>query len=783
MHEAGQKAQAKASDEIDLQAVNHQLRLQVEQLGRQLEQLRDSEVQYRLLFERAAAGFAFVDLQGKFVNVNDNLCNMLGYTREELLTKTWTSITHPSHLPANIVGSEDLKSGAASTYIVDKQYVRKDGRPIWVHLTASMARTPDGQPKYFVSVMEDITERKKEQELLRKSQLRLQSILDHTTACIYMKDLAGRYELINRRFEELFHVTGEFLKGKTDYEIFPQEMAQRLRANDAHVVAAGSPLELEENILQDDGVHTYISIKVPLLDEQGKPVGIFGISTDITQRKRDEIELLHMKNAAEQANMAKTRFLANISHELRTPIMAALSAAEVIRNGDVVGEATKEHGEMILRSGRHLLSLVDDLLDQAQIETGRFDVIRDACCLPDILADVDAVVHPLLAKGVELRNIFATDIPRLIHSDRKRLTQAIVNLVHNAIKFTKVGHIDVKAAIEFVEGSPFLTVRVEDTGSGISHENLNRIFEPFTQLDVGISHPRSGMGLGLALTKFIVQRLGGTLNVQSQPGVGSVFTLRVPVGPISADEWISPENAAQWMTIEKRGNARQTVGLRGSVLLAEDSDDVRCLVRDALRRAGADVTAVADGKQAMEAAKTVQFDLILLDIRMPEMDGLEAASSIRSLGFTGPMIALTASTTRTEQGRIIAGGFDDLWPKPISLEEVVNKAADYLETSSFDERRRKGSTPGLLAGVQSEYARKLPDISRRLCQAVESGDNKETREILHQLVGTSGIVGFPDVSRQAAVAYDRFKAGKLSPASSVLNELCQMLCTVGSQYS
>lgn len=770
MAKSGQSSQKDISDGTDSAKVNRQLRKQIAQLEMELARLRLSEEQYRIMFERAGSGFAHVDLDGRFINVNEELCRMLGYSREELLTRTWTSITHPDHLPSNIIGNERMKSGEIGTYTVDKRYIRKDGQSIWAHLTVSLIRDADGEPKYFVSVMEDITDRKREQELHHQSRQRLQSILDHTTTVIYMKDLAGRYELINRRYEELFHVSHAQIIGKTDYEIFPLEQATKLRENDARVVQGGVPLELEEEVSQDDGIHTYISIKVPLHDELGNPVGICGISTDISERKQWEADLLEAKDSAEEANLAKSRFLANISHEIRTPIMAILAGAEMIYSGGVQGGDTREHGEVILRSGRHLLSLVNDLLDQSLIEAGRLDVVRDTCNLIDIVDDVRAVSQPLVGKGVEFRVRFETDVPRLILTDRKRLTQAIINLVHNAIKFTQFGHIHLIFSVEMVGHMPWLVVRVEDTGKGISAENLDRIFEPFTQLDTGLSRPSSGVGLGLALARHIAERLGGTLGVQSQPGKGSEFMLRIPVGPISTHDWISPDEAAVWPKVEDRSS--NITGLKGHVLFAEDADDVRRLVSDALRRAGAVVTAVEDGMLAVRAARTTRFDLILLDIRMPGLDGFEAASAIRAMGYAGPMIALTASTTLSEKGRILAAGFDDLWPKPISLESIVERSSDYLETT---EVRNSTLHQNSLTEVRSEYAVKLVDVCRRLKKAVRARNNNEVREILHQLIGTSGVLGFSDVSEKAVSVYDRFKTGELSEEDPQLAELYRLM--------
>ncbi len=751
---------------------NQQLRIEIQRLTDRENAMHESEEPYRMLFEQAAAGFALISVDGRFLSVNQKLSDMLGYSRDELQTKTWIDITHPDHLPSNLTGNKKMLSGDSPTFVIDKQYVRKNGSTVWVHLTASLVRAADGNPKYFVAVIEDITERRDAQERLARSEQRLRSVLDHTTACVYMKDPAGRYELINRRFEELFHISLDEIRGRTDFEIFPHDLAQALRTNDAKVLETRMPLELEETVLQDDGLHTYISIKVPILDASGNAVSVCGISTDISERKQAESELVRAKESAEQASRIKSQFLANISHEIRTPIMALLGAAERIHTGGLSSQETSDHSEIVLRSGRHLLSMVDDLFDQSRIDTGRLDVAFGPCCLPEMMADVHAVTAPLLKKPVTLEIKYESEVPEYVTTDRKRLTQAVINLVHNAIKFTHQGSIQVKVSAEFVDHSPFLSIAVEDTGEGIGDADLNRIFEPFTQLKTGLGHHSGGMGLGLPLARSIAHRLGGTLDVRSQLGQGSLFVVRIPIGPLDNRPWIAPEAASHW-NLSQRYELTPQIALTGAILIAEDSEDVRRLLIGALQQTGANVVGVEDGRLAIEAMKTAHFDLVLLDLRMPRVDGFEAAKAIREMGYAGPLIALTASTTQTEHKRILAAGFDELWSKPIPLRTLISLCASYLHSTS-DLTTPSGGLEAKFQEVRSEYADRLRHRIEALQTAFDQGDFASAREILHQLIGSAGIVGFAELSRQACVVHDQLKRGAMSPESSALQQLYAM---------
>ncbi|MEK7730854.1 MAG: ATP-binding protein, partial [Planctomycetota bacterium] len=527
-------------------------------------------------------------------------------------------------------------------------------------------RRVQGRTAELVRVNQDLSreigERKLAEEQRRISEERLQQVLDCTTAVIYVKDTECRYLLINRRFEELFHISREEIPGKSDYDMFPKEVADAFRVNDRQVLASGRAVEFEERVPHDEEMHTYISLKFPLFDPAGRPTAVCGISTDITERKkteallRDHTAALEAANqalalareAAEAANRTKGRFLANISHEIRTPIMAMLGAAELLQSDEPgravrndsyaptlkgVG-ATAERGDMILRNGRHLLSLVDELLDLSRLEAGKLEIRPHDCSLVEILADVEAITEPLRRhKSIDYRIVYETQVPEHIHTDCTRLTQTVINLLSNALKFTEKGYVRLRVRVDRDAPEPRLTIVVEDSGIGIRPEDRERIFDSFTQVEPISSGATAGVGLGLPIAKWIAEKLGGTLEVQSVFGRGSTFTLRIATGPLDGVPWIAPHEG-----VERSGRPLPKAGhkapcrLQGRVLLAEDAGDIRELIEFALRRCGVEVTAVENGRQAVEAATREAFDLILMDIRMPELDGLSAAVELRRRG-------------------------------------------------------------------------------------------------------------------------------------------------------
>jgi PAS domain S-box-containing protein len=768
----------------ELEKANEHLRHEIAERQRGEEALRASEARCRAIGETIAAA-AFIFQGAKLVDVNPAASQITGYTREELVGQDFWKIIHPDHRERVAERGIARQRGENVPLSYEVKILRKDGGVRWVDFTAGMIEI-NGQPA-VLGTADDITDRKQAQEALRESEQRLQAILDYTTAVIYVKDLDGRYILINRRFEELFHIPKESIIGRSDHDVFPREAADAFRANDRRVLEAGIAMELEENVPHDDGIHTYISVKFPIGDASGRIRALCGISTDITERKRDEAELRKAKDAAEEASRAKSRFLANISHEIRTPIMAMLGAAELVRSGDGEPTRLRDRGDVILRNGRHLLALIDDLLDQSRLEAGRLDVLPAECSLVEIMADVHAVTSPLRQqRSVDFEINYETAVPEWIVTDRTRLTQAIVNIVHNALKFTRCGYVRVRVCGEQSEAAATLTVVVEDSGAGIAESDLERIFERFTQVGPVWVGASAGVGLGLPLAKWIVERLGGRLEVASEIGFGSRFTLRVPVGPVRSTVWMNPDEAARRSRSPRADDASQTPSLGGHVLLAEDAEDVRRVMTEALERAGAEVVGVADGRAAVEAVRDRAFDLILLDIRMPVMDGLEAARQLRRDGCRSTLIALTASTTRSEHEQILAAGFDDLWPKPISLERLVREAAAFLHApDSVPSAGRSEAKPPIgsaceagndhLAVATAGFARSLPSRMSRLHAAIASGDFQEAREILHQLMGSAGMYGFMEVSQQAALVSAEVKKGEISFDSAAYRLLKELV--------
>jgi two-component system, sensor histidine kinase and response regulator len=385
------------------------------------------------------------------------------------------------------------------------------------------------------------------------------------------------------------------------------------------------------------------------------------------------------KARAEAAARAKSEFLANMSHEIRTPMIAILGYADLLRDGSLPAATQKEHLETIQASGRRLLGILDGILDMARIETGRLEVERRECSPEAIVQDVIANLRERAeTKGLELSFRREGEIPASIRSDAGRIRQIVSALVDNAIKFTSTGSVSVTLGSEGAPGSEDAKIRicVADTGLGITQEVRGRMFEPFSQGDASMTRERGGAGLGLALAKRLAQMLGGDIVVESTPGAGSRFTFLLAA-------WES--RSAPTPDPVPSGDAG--VSLSGRVLLVEDAPVALRLHEQFLKSAGAEVGIAQNGRiardRALEAVASGRpYDLILMDMQMPVMDGYEATRELRQRGYNGPIVAVTAHANTGDRERCLEAGCDDYASKPVDRITFLALCRRWMETVS-----------------------------------------------------------------------------------------------------
>ncbi|MFA5292001.1 MAG: response regulator [Phycisphaerae bacterium] len=387
-----------------------------------------------------------------------------------------------------------------------------------------------------------------------------------------------------------------------------------------------------------------------------------------------------MAKEADKANTAKSQFLANMSHEIRTPMNAIIGFSEVLFEESLANEQ-KEYVRLILDSGRHLLGLVNDILDFSKIESGRTKTENIECSVPEMLTNVESVMRPAAKqKNLDFTVTCASDIPQTIITDPIRLRQCLTNLISNAIKFTENGYVKLAVGLITKEEKQFIEFQIVDTGIGIPSDRQNAIFQSFTQVDGSTTRKYGGTGLGLAITKQVVVLMGGDISFVSQEGKGSTFTFNVPVNGVT-NGYQQDQNLTHTQGIKNECN-QENVELEnqfsGRVLVVDDNSTNQTLIKLLLEKLGFVVTIAKDGFDAVEAVNGHVFDLIFMDMQMPNMNGYDATKRLRNLGVKTPIIAITADVMEEAEEKCLEIGCDDYTAKPIDRGHLVEVISKYL---------------------------------------------------------------------------------------------------------
>ncbi|MFN2177123.1 MAG: PAS domain S-box protein [Anaerolineales bacterium] len=694
--------------EIELRKYQEHLEELVEE---RTAELQESEQRYRTLFDGVPVGLYRATPEGKLLDANQAFVQMLGYSSREQLLAIDTTALHYIYPEERERWKELLdRKGVVRDFEIYGRTV--DGEIGWYSDTSHLVKDENGVPLYYEGRVENITRRKQyEEEILHQKEF-FEALFINTPAAVVTVDMDANVMAWNPNAEKLFGYKQAEAVGKNIEKLVADHpsIIEEARQITEQAVSSRDRVHAVTKRIHKDGSFVDVElVSVPVI-VSGEQVCYMVIYHDIRG-------IQEARRAAEAANRAKSVFLANMSHELRTPLNAILGFSQLMERDESLTLEQKEHLGIINRSGEHLLSLINDVLEVSKIEAGRFTIHKKSFDFYHMLASLEEMFALRTEqKGLQLDIESAPEIPRFIVSDEGKLRQVLSNLLGNAIKFTKEGKVCLRTSLRSEKEDGYrLYFGVEDTGPGIPQGELVNVFEPFVQVGAADQF-QEGSGLGLTISRQHVKQMGGELTVKSELGKGSVFEFEIPV------EFGEDMQAAELHPVSRAlkliPGQRDEDGHPFRLLVAEDKESNRQMLVKLLETLGFDVRAVENGEQAVEVCRQWCPHLVWMDMRMPVLDGYQATRIIKSSprGFSIIIIALTASAFEEDRERILSEGCDDFLRKPFRTNEICDMLAEHLgvEFICEDQPERLPASYGAgederLPGTRGEILETLPE--------------------------------------------------------------------------
>jgi PAS domain S-box-containing protein len=723
----------------------------------------------RAIFNSANFSSIATDANGVIQIFNVGAERMLGYTAAEVMNKiTPADISDPQELIARArelstelatkitPGFEALvfKASRGIEDIYELTYIRKDGSRFPAVVSVTALRDAQDAIIGYLLIGTDNTARKlveaeqeKLDQRLRDQQFYTRSLIESNIDALMTTNPAGIITDVNKQMEALTGCTRDELIGAPFKSYFTD--SARAEAAIKLVLSKKKVTDYELTACARDGKLTVVSYNATTFYDRGRVLqGVFAAARDVTERKRVEAELQQAKAMAETASQTKSDFLASMSHEIRTPLNAIIGIADLLAKTPLSAEQNK-YVQIFRRAGDNLLNLINDILDLSKVEASQLELERTGFSLTDLLEKVREMVGVRAQeKGLALVFEVAPDVPGDLIGDPTRLRQVLLNLLGNAIKFTESGEVALRVTADADCAPIGLRFTISDTGIGIPDEKLGTVFERFTQADSSTTRRYGGSGLGLTISKRLVELMGGSIRVESGVGKGSVFSFTVPF-----EIWAGATRAAAPIGT---GDAPALPALH--ILLVEDSTDNRTITVAYLQHTPYSVDIAENGAVAYAKFTAGHYDLVLMDRQMPVMDGLTATRLIREWERANhrsptPIIALTASALKGDQEKSLAAGCTAYLTKPIKQEVLLQAIREHSPATPAPSQDEGGRTDTILVSASPQFADLIPGFlkNRRndvvaMLDALDRGDFETVERLGHGMRGAGGSWGFDAVT-------------------------------------
>jgi PAS domain S-box-containing protein len=752
---------------------------------RTISSLEDSEQRFLRIADASPVLLWISDQSGNRTLSNKAWCDFTGLSQEMSMAGCWRESVHPND--RQVYEAKWLEVSKAHSKFQHEYRLRHvSGTYRWVMEQAIPLFSSTGRLEAYVSSCVDLSLRSSDELQYQHNEARFRAVSEAAPLGIVVTDSNGNCIYSNQKFQDISGLSIENCLGSGWLKrIHPSDSPDVADAW-AHANKTAQSFEHTLRYQRPDGSISWCSLKAAPINATDTVSGWVSTIEDITARRQAEEGLIAAKQAAEAAMHTKSQFIANISHEIRTPLTAIIGFADALREETSLAPSQRHCLDVILNNGKHLLSIINQILDLAKIDAGALTVEYTSCSLIDLIEELKLMFAPTAAeKALSFEIEYEWPLPRTITTDPLRLKQILINLIGNAIKFTTQG--EVKVTVCWEPKTQLIHCSITDTGIGLTEEQLANLFKPFYQANESITRSFGGTGLGLSISHRLIKALGGNIDIESQPGQGSTFRFSIQCNQIT--EKTELQRSASTRREQLSNQAIETPNLRGSVLFADDALDNRRLVEHLLRKTGVEITLVENGIEATKAALSKPFDLILMDVQMPLLDGLTATRKLRAAGVTTPVIAVSAGAMTSDVERALEAGCTLHLSKPFdrrAFYELLTRylAPNHAATSSNSSTKPIVSTviheddPEMLALI-SDFVKGIPERLERIREINQLSDWAALAAAAHKLKGSAGMYGFPELASRAS---NLEKAAKNADGSTT-QRCCEELIEVAGRIT